>query len=147
MKTIVKIQQLPLDDMMSLRHDVFVVEQNVPIEEELCDDESLFVHIGLYINSAIVAYCRLLIDTDTVHIGRVSVSKSMRRQGMGRQIMNIAHDYAKDVGCKISKLSAQLHALDFYLNLNYVSYGDQYMDAGIPHISMLKYLTPNNLTY
>jgi len=34
------------------------------------------------------------------------------------------------------RLGAQTHALDFYRKLGFAVFGDEYMDAGIPHFDM-----------
>lgn len=127
---------------MDLRLQVFVNEQKVPLELELEDDESQFLHIACLQNNQTVATTRIGFNmkTMTAHIGRVAVSQKFRKQGLGRTIMEYAHQLIKI--CQYSKveLGAQLYAQKFYQKLGYTPYGDNYLDANIPHINMQKLL-------
>ncbi|MCL1953115.1 MAG: GNAT family N-acetyltransferase, partial [Firmicutes bacterium] len=106
------------------------------IEEEHCDDESLFLHLNLYCDSELVACCRLSIQKDIAHIGRVAVRREYRKRGFGSIMMKHAHDYARMKGCTSVEISAQISAFDFYKKLGYVQFGDKYLDARILHIDM-----------
>src|SRR5690606_16829191 len=72
------------DDAYSVRHEVFVVEQAVPVEIELDDDDPLSVHAVAYgPDNVPIATGRLLPDG---HIGRMAVRKLARGTGVGGQV-------------------------------------------------------------
>ena len=127
-------------EVLRLREDVFVKGQGVTLQEEHCDDESTFVHFGLYCDDTLVACCRMKHSGNVATIGRVAVSKEYRNRGFGLAVMDEAHKYAFESGCVSAEISSQLHAVEFYKKMGYEEYGDQYLDARILHVSMKKQL-------
>lgn len=66
----------------ALRIEVFVREQNVPMELELDekDHSENTVHIGYFSNDKLIGIARLIdMDKDVIHIGRVAIDKNYRR--------------------------------------------------------------------
>ena len=128
----------------SLRIEVFVKEQNVPIELELDekDHNKNTVHIGYFSDDKLIGVARLIdMNKDVIHIGRVVIDKEYRGQGIGRELIigceNIAQQILKRK--KIIELSAQIQAENFYKSLGYNRVNDIiYLDAGIEHVDMRK---------
>ena len=117
-----------------LRFAVFVEEQRVPAEIELDSFDLLSVHAVAFDESGnAVGTGRLLPDG---HIGRMAVAKSARGAGVGSALLKSLMDEARRRGHKDAVLSAQTHAAEFYRKHGYRAYGDEYDDAGIPHIDM-----------
>ena len=128
----------------SLRIEVFVKEQNVPIELELDekDHNKNTVHIGYFSDDKLIGVARLIdMNKDVIHIGRVAIDKEHRGQGIGLELIigceNIAQQILKRK--KIIELSAQIQAENFYKSLGYNRVNDIiYLDAGIEHVDMRK---------
>ena len=117
-----------------LRFAVFVEEQRVPVEIELDSFDRLSVHaVAFDVSGNAVGTGRLLPDG---HIGRMAVAKPARGGGIGSALLNSLMDEARRRGHKHAVLSAQTHAAEFYRKHGYCAYGDEYDDAGIPHIDM-----------
>jgi len=127
-------------EIMQLRHEIFVIEQGVPLELELEDCETDFLHLCKYQNNQLIAYARVSFKANQGHIGRVVVKKSLRKEGHGRDIMNYAENLVRLCQYKTIVLGAQLQAQNFYSKIGYIPFGDEYMDAGIRHINMKKQL-------
>ena len=127
-----------------LRIEVFVKEQNVPIELEL--DEKDYsentVHIGYFNNDKLIGVARLIdMDKDVIHIGRVVIDKEYRGQGIGRELIVGCETTAKHILKRevTIELSAQIQAEKFYESLGYNRVNDKiYLDAGIEHVDMRK---------
>ena len=128
----------------ALRIEVFVKEQNVPIELELDDKDNSVdtIHIGYFLGNILVGVARLIdIDKDVIHIGRVVIDKEYRGQGIGRELIIGCENIAKQILKKevIIELSAQIQAEKFYESLGYNRVNDMiYLDAGIEHVDMRK---------
>ena len=128
----------------ALRIEVFVKEQNVPIELELDDKDNSVdtIHIGYFLGNILVGVARLIdIDKDVIHIGRVVIDKEYRGQGIGRKLIIGCENIAKQILKKevIIELSAQIRAEKFYESLGYNRVNDMiYLDAGIEHVDMRK---------
>ena len=128
----------------ALRIEVFVREQNVPLELELDDkDHSMnTVHIGYFNGDKLIGVARLIdLDKDIIHIGRVAIDKEYRGQGIGRELIIGCETTAKDILKRevTIELSAQIQAEKFYESLGYNRVNDKiYLDAGIEHVDMRK---------
>ena len=128
----------------ALRIEVFVKEQNVPIELELDDKDNSVdtIHIGYFLGNILVGVARLIdMDKDVIHIGRVAIDKDYRGKGIGRKLIVGCENIAKQILKKevIIELSAQIQAEKFYESLGYNRVNDMiYLDAGIEHVDMRK---------
>ena len=128
----------------ALRIEVFVKEQNVPIELELDkkDHNKNTVHIGFFDNNKLIGVARLIdLDKDVIHIGRVVIDKEYRGQGIGRELIIGCENIAQQILKRkiIIELSAQIQAENFYKLLGYNRVNDKiYLDAGIEHVDMRK---------
>ena len=128
----------------ALRIEVFVKEQNVPIELELDDKDHSdnTVHIGYFHDDKLIGVARLIdMDKDVIHIGRVAIDKEYRGQGIGHELLICCENIAQQILKRkiIIELSAQIQAEKFYESLGYNRVNDTiYLDAGIEHVDMRK---------
>jgi len=127
-----------------LRTEVFVNEQNVPIELELDekDNSEHTIHIGYFNGDELIGIARLIdIDKEVIHIGRVAIDKNHRGEGIGHKLILGCEDIAKKVLNRDFniELSAQVYVETFYKKLGYNRINNNiYIDAGIEHIDMRK---------
>ncbi len=121
---------------MAVRHAVFVDEQAVPpdLEVDGLDDEAL--HLVAVRDGSVVATCRLLARGTTVHLGRLAVDASARRQGIAGMLVRASGDWAHAQGARRLLLSAQTYATGLYLAAGYTAVGETYMEADIEHVDM-----------
>ncbi len=131
---------------LSVRYEVFVDEQKVPIDEELDAYDDVAVHFlaRLGSDSQAVGTARLIVlPNGHGKVGRVAVRRDFRRCGVGATIMAALENSARESGLSLLILDAQLHAIAFYQKLGYRVYGPVFLDAGIEHRAMDKTLEPN----
>jgi len=130
-----------LEDAYTIRQEVFVQEQNVSEAEEYDGTDGACIHLIAYENSIPVATGRIMISGDDFIIGRVAVIKSHRGQNLGLGIMQALIDACTAMGGEKQRqtLHAQTHARGFYEKLGFVAYGEEFDEAGIPHIEMERY--------
>jgi predicted GNAT family N-acyltransferase len=129
-----------LKDAYLVRKIVFVEEQQVPVEEEIDQYESDAVHFVLYQDSQPTGAGRFRLVDGYGKVERICVLKERRTGGSGKAIMNKIEEYAKQKGINKLKLNAQTHAIPFYSKLNYEVVSEEFLDAGIPHRTMVKKL-------
>jgi len=128
----------------NLRTEVFVNEQNVPIELELDekDNSEYTIHVGYFKDDKLIGVARLIdMDKEVIHIGRVAIDKNHRGEGIGHKLILGCEDIAKNALNKdfTIELSAQVYAENFYKKLGYNRINNNiYIDAGIEHIDMKK---------
>ena len=128
----------------ALRIEVFVKEQNVPMELELDekDHSKNTVHIGYFSDDNLIGVARLIdMDKDIIHIGRVAIDKEYRGKGIGPHLIIGCETTAKEILKRevTIELSAQIQAENFYKSLGYNRVNDKiYLDAGIEHVDRRK---------
>jgi predicted GNAT family N-acyltransferase len=121
-------------DAQAVRIAVFVQEQNVPAELELDEKDAVCLHAVAYDASGTpVGTGRLLPDG---HVGRMAVMKPARGTGIGSALLRGLMAHARERGHPDVLLSAQTHAAPFYLAHGFAQVGDEFVEAGIPHIGM-----------
>ena len=120
-----------------IRFAVFVEEQGVPREIELDDQDARAIHVVAFKNQKPVATGRLLPDG---HIGRMAVLRDWRGRGIGSVLLKELVKVAEQRGDPEVMLSAQVHAVPFYLAHGFVPEGGEYLEAGIRHQAMKRRL-------
>ena len=126
-------------DALKVRHEVFVVEQGVSIEEEIDELENETDHLVIYENSEPIAAARIYdLGSNTYKAHRVCVLKDARGKGYGVEIMHQIELRAQKLGARRITLGAQNTAIPFYEKLGYQTEGEEFLDAGIPHHTMTK---------
>ena len=128
-----------LQAVRKIRHQVFVVEQNVSEEEEWDGLDGEAIHFLAHLDGNPVGTARILLRGDTGKIGRVAVLPAARGTGLGAGLIRAAlEELATIDGIRQAKLGAQTHAIGFYEKLGFTAYGPVYDDAGIPHRDMTR---------
>jgi predicted GNAT family N-acyltransferase len=122
----------------ALRHEVFVDEQEVPVELELdeLDDHALHAVVLNKLGQGVATGRLLQPQAHVAQIGRMAVSKPLRGGNLGRMLVEAFIEAARQRGDHEVILHAQCSAEVFYRKLGFESHGDVFDDAGIDHIGM-----------
>lgn len=129
-----------MDDAYHVRMKVFVEEQKVPPEEEIDEHEKTSIHFIGYEAGKPAAASRLRFTDEYGKLERICVLKEHRGKHYGQQIIKAMEEKVIAKGYKKAKLNAQTHAEGFYGHLGYHTVSGEFMDAGIPHVTMIKEL-------
>lgn len=134
------LEVLELYNILKLRSEIFVVEQECIYQD--IDDKDKFAYHMFYKddNGNIIAYLRIL-DIgqrfNSISIGRLVVKDSYRLKGLAKDIMKQAIDYIViNLKQNYIKISAQFHLKNFYSSLGFKKCSDVYLEDGIEHIEM-----------
>ena len=132
-----------LYDILKLRAEIFVVEQNCVYNDlDKLDKEAM--HMYYKKGDKIIAYSRLLkpgTRFPDYSIGRVVVKKEERGTGLGIKMMEEAKKFiVQNWKADTIKISAQKYLQKFYENLDFKVITEEYLEDGIPHFGM-KYYT------
>jgi len=143
MKSNIKVYQVitekELNDCFNIRLEVFVKEQGVPSEEELDDLDQISFHAIAYKDNYPIATGRLIPDGNiNGTIGRMAVRQKYRRFGVGGMVLDFLEQIALNEGIQQITLNAQEYVKKFYDNHGYKEEGDVFIEAGIPHVTMVK---------
>lgn len=124
----------------SVRTNVFVHEQNVPPEIEIDEFDEEAIHLIGYEKDVPIAAARVRFAEDYGKLERICVLKDQRGKSHGSEIIRAMEDIIRKEGFQKAKLNAQTHATRFYQRLGYHVVSEEFMDAGIPHVTMTKTL-------
>ena len=122
-------------DLRRIREKVFIAEQAVPPELEWDTEDAEAVHFLAYEGDYAIGTARLLPDGQ---IGRVSVLKDWRGLNVGDALLAAVIAEAERRGLHEQRLSAQVQATPFYERHGFRILSEEYLDAGIPHVDMLR---------
>ena len=140
-KTFDQLTTTELHDLLQLRSEVFVVEQDC-VYQDIDGKDMKALHVLGYEQEALVAYTRCFAPGDYFEeaaIGRIVVKEDKRSFGYGHMIVDASEESIKDhYGRTDIKLSAQTYLEKFYNSHGYVAKGPTYLEDGIPHIAMVK---------
>lgn len=127
--------------IMQLRNEVFVVEQHC-VYQDADNKDALSYHLMGWAQQKLVAYTRILapgIAFDEASIGRVVTSPSVRRTGIGVELMNASISKTTELfGNLPIRIGAQLYLEKFYTSLGFRKVSDTYLEDNIPHIEMVR---------
>jgi predicted GNAT family N-acyltransferase len=127
------------NDLLSVRREVFVVEQQVPEEIEIDEHDPVSLHfLAVDPVGSPVGTARLLPEG---RVGRMAVQREWRRHGVGSQLLRAIIRTARERGDTGLYLHAQVHSIPFYASLGFAVRGDEFEEAGIPHREMALSLT------
>lgn len=136
-------------DAFAVRQTVFVEEQGVAEDLEYDEHDEPgadAVHFVAYDSTSEnepigAARLREYEHEDAVgKVERVAVLESHREKGVGRELMRVAEAQAREQGLDAIKLHSQTRAAEFYRRLGYEQRGEEFEEAGIPHVEMRKVL-------
>ena len=130
-----------LHNILALRSEVFVVEQNC-VYQDIDGKDKKALHIIGYSKEEIVAYARIfdkgVIYSEYCSIGRIATSFSERGKKFGHQLVEFSiKQIHKRFNNRAIKISAQAHLEKFYGQHGFYASGETYLEDGIPHIGML----------
>lgn len=140
MHTIIATSTRDIQAAFKIRKEIFVNEQNVPIEEELDRYDAIATHFLLYLNNNPIGAGRCRKLNNALKAERICILQSFRKLGAGRHLMQYIEDYAIKENIHYLKLDSQTHAIGFYQSLNFRTVSEEFLDAGIPHVTMIKHL-------
>lgn len=139
-KTFSELSNLELYQLMQLRAEVFVVEQNCAYQD--MDDKDLkSFHVLGHDNGKLVA-CTRLVPTGVSYehepsIGRVVTHPAVRSLGYGKLLMEYSiAETKKRFNSSVIVIGAQCYLDRFYQNLGFIPEGEMYLEDNIPHITM-----------
>jgi ElaA protein len=140
-KTFNELTTKELYDVLQLRAEVFVVEQDC-VYQDVDGKDNKALHVLGYKDKKVVAYTRVFKAGDYFNqasIGRVVVAKDQRQHKYGYDIMEASIVAIKEQFNETTiKISAQCYLKRFYNNLGFVETGEEYLEDGIPHMAMIK---------
>ena len=139
-KSFDELNKNELYDLLRLRSEVFVVEQNC-VYQDIDNKDKKGSHFFAHDGSDLIAYLRVMelgvFYPNHISIERVVVKQTHRNKKLGNEILAKAIDFCRKKFPKTPiKISAQTHLKSFYNQLGFEFKGEAYLEDGIPHCAM-----------
>jgi len=121
--------------LRAVREAVFIREQRVPVELEWDGYDAHCVHM-LAVDAAgnAIGTARLLAEGK---IGRMAVLREWRGRGVGSGLLLRLLEEARKQRLQQLTLHAQVYASKFYRKFGFEVMGDEFVEAGTPHVKMI----------
>ncbi len=132
-----------LDECRRVRHEVFVQERGVDpaIEQDEHDIlGSSCAHFLIRCGESSAGAFRCMTDASTVRLQRLCVAKAHRGKGAGAAALRYMEQHYCALGCSRIELDSKCESADFYLKNGYTAVSEPFIEAGVPHIKMIKEL-------
>ncbi len=136
------LSTIQLYEILHLRSEVFVVEQNCVYQDlDRKDTQAGVEHLMMWDEKILLGYARLLpagISYDTPSIGRIIISPTSRDKGLGRVLIKeaMARTHSLWPNAAIT-IGAQSHLSAMYQSFGFSEVSETYLEDGIPHVDML----------
>ena len=127
-----------VDEALELRRRVFVGQQGVTLEADQDGRDQEAAHIVAVEDGRVIGTCRLVFDEHLARLGRMAVEPARRGQGIGAAILDEAEREARAAGSQRIRLHAQVAARTLYERGGFEIQGEEFMEEGIPHVTMEK---------
>jgi predicted GNAT family N-acyltransferase len=131
-------QAREVEAALELRYRVFCDEQGVTFEAEQDGLDSEALHVVAYDGGRLVGTCRLVFDHGIARLGRMAVEPDLRGRGIGAAVLAEAEREARREGAERIRLHAQTSARSLYERAGFARQGEEFVEEGIPHLTMEK---------
>ena len=127
-----------VDEALELRRRVFVGQQGVTLEADRDGLDPTALHVVAIDGGQVVGTCRLVFDGPLARLARMAVEDDYRGSGLGAAILAEAEQQARAAGSECIRLHAQIAARSLYERGGFAVQGQEFMEEGIPHLTMEK---------
>jgi predicted GNAT family N-acyltransferase len=124
------------NEAFRLRREVFIVEQNVPPDEEFDADDLTAAHVVAILDGDVCGTLRVIKAEDYMKIGRVVTGMAWRGKGVAKAMLTHAMHEHRETRHGRFHLAAQSDKMALYERFGFRAYGDEFLDVGIPHFNM-----------
>ena len=128
-------------EMLNLRNEVLRKPLGLQLDiSKLSNEDSDYLIAGF--EDEIMVGCLILSPQNAtiVKLRQMAVKEVFQGHGFGRQIVAWAEAFAVNLGFASMEMHARKYAVPFYSKQGYECFGDEFLEVGIPHLKMKKFL-------
>ncbi|MEM6299824.1 MAG: GNAT family N-acetyltransferase [Bacteroidota bacterium] len=139
----IEVQKISPDDTLfetvkKIRHTVFVIEQEVPEEEEFDEFESSSAHFLALVDDLPAGASRWRETSEGFKLQRFAVLKEHRKKGVGSALVQAVLDDLPSSAEKPIYLHAQFDAMPLYQKFGFEKVGEAFQECDIWHYKMVR---------
>jgi predicted GNAT family N-acyltransferase len=125
-----------LKKVIDIRKNIFVKEQNVPLDIEIDGLDPEAEHFIAYLDDEPIGCARVRADNRIAKLERIAILKKYRCKGFGTKLTKFLIDYCKKKDFQEIILHSQTYVSDFYKKIGFKSRGKTFFEADIEHMEM-----------
>lgn len=125
-----------LEKVIDIRKNVFIKEQNVPLDIEIDGLDPEAEHFIVYLGNEPIGCARIRANRNSAKLERIAIIKRYRGKGFGTKLTNFLIDYCKKKDFQEIILHSQTYVSDFYKKIGFKPSGKTFFEADIEHMEM-----------
>jgi len=127
------------ESINEIRNQVFVIEQNVPKEEEFDGLDDISTQILLSVEGKNIGTCRIRLTEKGLKLERFAVLLEDRKIGAGMWMLKevLIYIHQKFLEQKYIYLHAQIQVVEFYEKVGFEKVGEIFYECEIAHYKMV----------
>jgi predicted GNAT family N-acyltransferase len=106
-----------IETCFKLRENIFIKGQNVPLDREKDEYDSMATHFLLFYEQIPIGVARIVRDGSTAVVGRLGVLNEYRGKKFGYFLMDEIIGYCKQNNFQKILLGAQEHAINIWMRI------------------------------
>ncbi len=129
-----------------LRNAALRVPLGLNLYDENLEPERQQLHFGLFDAAGELVACVIgaPLSPTEAKIRQMAVRGDLQGKGYGRRIMQGLEAQLAHRGFRHLAMHARMTTVGFYAKLGYATVGDEFLEVGIPHVSMEKHIRPSH---
>ncbi len=127
-------------EAVALRSKVLREPLNMRFTEKQLQSEHPYIHLAAFYQNKIVSCLYIIRDNEKARLKQFVVEPELQDQGIGREMMQFMETYCLKKGIKYIYMHAREYAVPFYEKLGYHKYGERFLEIGLPHWKLEKWL-------
>ena len=125
-----------LEKVIEIRKNVFIKEQNVPLDIEIDGLDSEAEHFIVYLDDEPIGCARIRTNKNSAKLERISIIKQHRGKGFGKKLTKFLIDYCRKKNFNEIFLHSQTNVTKFYEKIGFKVRGEPFFEADIEHMEM-----------
>lgn len=125
-----------LEKVIEIRKNVFIKEQNVPLDIEIDGLDSEAEHFIVYLDDEPIGCARVRVDNRIAKLERIAIIKRYRGKGFGKKLTKFLINYCREKNFNEIFLHSQTNVTEFYEKIGFKVRGEPFFEADIEHMEM-----------
>jgi GNAT superfamily N-acetyltransferase len=127
-------------EAVSLRSKVLREPLNMRFTEEQLEAEQDYIHLAAFQQNRLVSCLYLIQDGEKARLRQFVVEPELHNKGIGRSLLQFMESFCREQGINYIFMHARESAVPFYEKLGYKKYGEKFLEIGLPHWKLHKWL-------
>lgn len=125
---------------VELRSRVLREPLNMKFTEEELQAEQDYIHLAVFLQNRLVGCLYLIWNGEKAHLKQFAIEPEWQNRGIGSRLLQYTENFCREMGISYIKMHARESAVPFYEKFGYEKYGEKFLEIGLPHWKLRKWL-------